>query len=295
MEFENLDELIRLVRLIDIHTRFPVQGQIAGIHHSLFKGQGIEFSDIREYIPGDDVRSIDWKVTARYERPYVKEYAEERDQTHYFIVDMSGSGTFGDTVSKQRKMLEIIASLMFSALSKNDRCGLVIVTDQVEVSIPGRSGRKHIVRLLTTLIRHKPASRSSDIRPALIHLTQKVRRSCSVILFSDFYVPDFSRDLHLIRNHHDVFAIRITDSHETGLPDVGLIELEDTETGKQILVDTSDSSFRMRYAAVVKEAEEEIRSRFSRYNIPYVTIRTDEDYQVPLGRFFAHRRATGMI
>ncbi len=295
MEFENLDELIRLVRLIDIHTRFPVQGQIAGIHHSLFKGQGIEFSDIREYIPGDDVRSIDWKVTARYERPYVKEYAEERDQTHYFIVDMSGSGTFGDTVSKQRKMLEIIASLMFSALSKNDRCGLVIVTDQVEVSIPARSGRKHIVRLLTTLIRHKPVSRSSDIRPALTHLTKKVRRSCSVILFSDFYVPDFSRDLYLVRNHHEVIAIRVTDSHETGLPDVGLIELEDTETGEQILVDTSDSSFRTRYAAIVREAEEEIRSRFSRHNVPYITIRTDEEYQVPLGRFFAHRHATGMI
>ncbi len=295
MEFENTDELIRLIHLIDIHTRFPVQGQIAGIHHSLFKGQGIEFSDIREYIPGDDIRSIDWKVTARYGRPYVKEFAEERDQTHYFVVDMSGSGTFGDSISKQRRMLEIIASLMFSTLKNNDRCGLVIVTDQVEVSIPPRSGRKHVIRLLSTLIRHNPVSRMSDIRPALVHITRTLHRSCSVILFSDFYVPDFSRELKLIRNHHDVVAIRVTDSHETGLPDVGLIELQDAETGEQILVDTSDNLFRERYDAIVKEAETEIRSRFSRHKVPFLTIRTDEAYQVPLGRFFAHRRVKGMI
>ncbi|MBN1165736.1 MAG: DUF58 domain-containing protein [Methanospirillaceae archaeon] len=295
MNNEKLDELIRLVRVIDMRTRFPVQGQVAGIHHSLYKGQGIEFSDIREYIPGDDIRSIDWKVTARYGKPYVKEFTEERDQTHYFVVDLSGSGLFGDMISKQRLILEIIATLLFSALRDNDRCGLVIVTDSVEVSIPARPGRKHITHLLTTLLSHKPVSKGSDMRPALVYLAQKLRRSCSVILLSDFIVPDFTRELRQVRRHHDVIAIRVADSHEIRLPDVGLIELEDAETGEQILVDTGDPSFQKNYTAAVQEAEDEIQSRFMRHNVPYCTIMTHETCHVSLARFFLHKKIAGRI
>ncbi|MFH0966233.1 MAG: DUF58 domain-containing protein [Methanobacteriota archaeon] len=242
--WEDPVELVRLIRSVDIITRARVTGQKSGVHISLFKGQGIEFSEIREYIPGDDIRAIDWKVTARYGVPHVKEFTEERDQTFFFVIDLSGSHAFGSTLSKYRMMLEIFASLVFAAVRNHDRVGLLIVTDQVEQFIPARSGRSHAVHLIHEVMNHTPKSSGSDIRPALHEILTRLRRMTSVIIISDFCLPEFSRELSLLKQHHEVFAIRVTDPRETELPDVGLIELEDAETGEQILVDTSDEFFR---------------------------------------------------
>ena len=284
--WEDPVELVRLIRSVDIITRARVTGQKSGVHISLFKGQGIEFSEIREYVPGDDIRAIDWKVTARCGVPYVKEFTEERDQTFFFIIDLSGSHAFGSTVSKYRMMLEIFASLVFAAVRYHDRVGLLIVTDRVERFIPARSGRSHAVHLIHEVMNHTPRSPGSDIRPALQEILTRLRRMASVTIISDFCMPDFSRELSLLRQHHEVFAVRVTDPRESELPDVGLIELEDAETGEQILVDTSDELFREQYRLAVSEADKQISAIFRRSHVPMELIRTTDDWLMPLQRLF---------
>jgi uncharacterized protein (DUF58 family) len=291
--WEDPVELVRLIRSVDIITRARVTGQKAGVHISLFKGQGIEFSEIREYIPGDDIRAIDWKVTARYGVPYVKEFAEERDQTYYFVLDLSGSQEFGSSVSKYRMMLEIFSSLVFAAVRYHDRAGLIIVTDRVERFIPARSGRNHAVHLINELIRHTPRSPGSDLRPALHEILTRLRRMASVIIISDFCVPDFSRELSLLKQHHEVYAVRVTDEREAELPDVGLIELEDAETGEQILIDTSDEEFREDYRNVVSAAEQKIISLFGRCHVQVEQVKTGEDWLIPLQRLFTRSSSAG--
>jgi uncharacterized protein (DUF58 family) len=292
--WEDPVELVRLIRSVDLITRARVTGQKAGVHISLFKGQGIEFSEIREYIPGDDIRAIDWKVTARYGIPYVKEFTEERDQTFYFVIDLSGSHAFGSTVSKYRMMLEIYASLVFAAVRYHDRAGLIIVTDQVERFIPARSGRAHAVHLIHEVINYSPKSTGSDLRPALTHILTRLRRMASVILISDFYMPDFSRELSLLKQHHEVYAIRISDPRESELPDVGLIELEDAETGEQILIDTSDDLFREEYRKAVEEADALTTSVFRRCHVPVEQVKTTDDWLNPLQRLFADMPMAGV-
>ncbi|PKL59656.1 MAG: DUF58 domain-containing protein, partial [Methanomicrobiales archaeon HGW-Methanomicrobiales-4] len=272
--WEDPVELVRLIRTVDLITRTRVTGQKSGVHISLFKGQGIEFSEIREYVPGDDIRAIDWKVTARYGVPHVKEFTEERDQTFFFVIDLSGSHAFGSTVSKYRMMLEIFASLVFAAVRYHDRVGLLIVTDRVERFIPARSGRSHAVHLIHEVMNHTPLSSGSDIRPALHEILTRLRRMASVMIISDFCMPDFSRELSLLKQHHEVFAIRVTDPRESELPDVGLIELEDAETGEQILADTSDEFFREEFRQAVSEADQQICTRFRRCHVPMEQIRT---------------------
>lgn len=286
MTIEDTGSLIRAIRRVELITRARVSGQQTGVHISLFKGQGVEFSEIREYIPGDDVRAIDWKVTARYGKPHIKEFTEERDQTFYFVFDLSGSGKFGTIQSKFKMMLEILASLVFSALMYHDRVGLLLVTDQVELFIPAKGGRKHGVALLQKVLTHQAGSERSDIRPALIHLANRLRRSSSVILISDFLVPDFDRELALLKLHHEVMAVQVMDQRECELPDVGLIELEDAETGEQILIDTSDEIFRARYQQAVSDADQLVKSMMRRHNVPMVRVSTGDDWQVRINRLF---------
>ncbi|MDD1723674.1 MAG: DUF58 domain-containing protein [Methanospirillum sp.] len=282
-------DLIRKIRTIDIITRARVCGQQAGVHISLFKGQGVEFSDIREYIPGDDIRAIDWKITARYGIPYIKEFVEERDHILYIIMDLSGSGSFGHTVSKFSTMLSILATLVFSAVHYHDRVGLFLVTDTVEHYIPARSGRSHAVHAIQTVLTHKPSSSRSDLRPACTMLLQRAKRMSSVILLSDFFVPDCSRELSLLKKHHEVLSIRVTDPREHELPDVGLIELEDSETGEQILVDTSDPAIRKNYEEAAAGYEETIRRTMRRYRIPFLQVKSGEDCYEPLRQFLSLR------
>lgn len=293
--WEDPIELLSLIKSVDIITRARVTGQKAGTHLSLFKGQGLEFSEIREYIPGDDIRAIDWKVTARYGVPHVKEFTEERDHTYYFVIDLSGSGVFGTVISKYRMMLEIFASLVFAAARYHDRAGLIIVTDQVEVFIPARAGRAHAVHLIRSVTEHDPVSSKSDIRPALNNLLARLSRMATVVLISDFYVPDFSRELTLLRHRHEVFAIQVTDNRESELPDVGLIELEDAETGEQILIDTSDPDFREDYRQTVLRANKKITDSFRQSRVQVESITTGGDWRIPLERMFSGIQSRGVL
>jgi uncharacterized protein (DUF58 family) len=280
-------ELIRQLKKIDLATGVLVEGLQSGLHHSVFKGQGVEFSEIREYVPGDDIRSIDWKVTARYNHPFIKEFTEERDQTFYFVVDISGSSGFGSDTTKQKKILEVTASLAFAAVKNNDRIGLVLFSDRVEKYIPAKRGRKHLASLFNVMIDHVAASQKTDLSVAVKFLATILSRRSSVIILSDFASPSFSLPLRILRRRHEVLAIRITDPREQDLPDVGLIELEDSETGEQILVDTSDPAFRQRYRDLVAGAEDEMHTEFARNRIREVALLTDEPYDIPLKRFFA--------
>jgi len=283
---EDRSELIRQLKRIELKTGILVAGLHSGLHHSIFKGQGIEFSEIREYVPGDDIRSIDWKVTARYNHPFIKEYTEERDQTFYFMADISGSGTFGSKTTKQKKILELIASLGFAALKNNDRIGLCLFSDKVEKFIPAKRGRKHLVSILNTLIDHKPASNKTDLGTAVTFLSRALSRRSSVIILSDFISPSFLFPLKILRRRHEVIAIRVTDKREREIPDIGYIELEDPETCEQLLVDTSDEEFRERYRALVANAETTLHHDLAKNSIRELVLTTDEPYEIPLKRFF---------
>jgi uncharacterized protein (DUF58 family) len=280
-------DLIKRISDIEIYTKIYVEGLQAGQHMSVFKGQGIEFTDIREYVPGDDIRAIDWNVTARLNHPYVKEFTEERDQTFYIAADYSGSGKFGLEIPKFERMIEICASIGFAALKNNDRVGLCIFTDRVEKFIPARRGRKHLIRLLNTMISFTPESRATDIAPAVAFLSKAVKRRSSIIIVSDFYADSFQKPLKILNNRHEVIAVRLTDPRESELPDVGLIELEDSETGEQILVDTSDERIRSEYVRCVEEEDEKISASFRRCRIGCADIKTSDRYDIVLKKFFS--------
>ncbi len=280
-------ELIRQIKTIELKTGLLAGGIQSGLHHSLFRGKGIEFAEIREYVPGDDIRSIDWKVTARYSRPFVREYTEERDRAFCFMADISGSGTFGSRTTKRQKILELVASLGFAAQKNNDRTGLCLFSDRVEKFIPARQGRKHLIALLNTLIDHKPVSDRTDIGAAVPFLADALPRKSSVIVLSDFISPPFMPALRILSRRHEVIAIRVTDERERGIPDVGYIGLEDPETGEQLLVDTSDGAFRERYRALAEDAEKTFSRDLLKNSIRGLTLTTDEPYEIPLRAFFA--------
>ncbi|MFA4860511.1 DUF58 domain-containing protein [Methanoregula sp.] len=278
--------LIRKLKKIELVTRGLVSGLQPGLHHSHFKGKGMEFAEIREYVAGDDVRSIDWKVTARYNHPFIREYAEERDQTFYFLVDVSGSGTFGSKETKQEKMLEVTASLAFAALNNNDRIGLCLFSDRVEDFRPAGRGRKHLISLLNTLIGNVPVSRNTDIAGAARFIGKVLPRRSSVIILSDFAAPEFLPELRVLARRHEVIAIRVADIREQEIPDAGLIMLEDPETGEQILADTSDTAFRDRYAALAAEEARALASGLSRAGVGNVFLQTTDSCDIPLITFF---------
>ena len=283
-------QVIKQVKKIEITTKHLVDGLIAGNYHSVFKGSGIEFSQIREYQPGDDIRSIDWNVTARFNHPYVKEFIEERDLRVYFAFDMSGSGNFGNKIVKRTKAIELTASLMFSALRNNDNVGLFLFTDHIETFIPARKGRKHVLKLISSLVSHEPASKQTDLKKALIFISNVMKKRSLLFIISDFYSDDFLEPLKILKNRHDIVAVKITDTREKILPDVGLIELEDEETQEQILIDTSDKEFRDNFAKIMQKEEERLKNLFRKYHIDIIEIDTDELYEQPLKKFFYARK-----
>lgn len=283
-------EVLKQVRKIEIATRHLVDGLIAGNYHSVFKGQGIEFSEIRDYRAGDDVRAIDWKVTARFNHPYIKEFIEERDLRVYFVFDYSASGSFGNTVEKRRKAIELCATLMFSAMRNNDNVGLFIFTDDIELHIPARKGRRHVLKVLSRLVSHKPKSKETDLLKALSFVSNVVKKRSVLFIVSDFYSQEFSKPLSILKNRHDVIAIRVNDFREGSIPDIGLIQLEDDETGEQILVDTSDPEFRENFSRVIRKENKRLMHVFRKHKIDTVSIVTDEPYDIPLRRFFKTRQ-----
>jgi len=287
-------DILKQVRKIEIVTKHLVDGLIAGNYHSIFKGQGIEFSEIRDYRPGDDIRTIDWKVTARFNRPFIKEFIEERDLHVYFVFDYSGSNSFGNLTQKKRKAIELTATLMFSAMRNNDNVGLFVFTEDIEKFIPARKGRRHVLKLISSLVSHQPQSKKTNIEKALSYVSNVIKKRSIVFVLSDFYNQDFAKPLKLLKKRHDVIAIRVNDTRETKIPDVGLIQLEDEETGEQLLVDTSDESFRKNYAKLMNKEETRLNHIFNKNKVDTISINTDISYELPLRKFFKIRQTRGM-
>ncbi len=283
-------ELLKKIKKIDIKTKHLTDGILSGNYNSVFKGQGIEFSEIRDYRAGDDVRTIDWKVTARFDHPYIKEFIEERDLQIYFVIDMSGSGSFGTNIPKKEKSLEITASLMFAALVNNDGVGIFLATDRIEKFIPARKGRKHVLQLLNILTTFEPNSPKTNLKKSLERVSKTIKRKSIVFVISDFIdYNDYLKPLKLLRMHHDVIALKITDPREQDIPDVGMIELEDEETGEQILVDTSDEEFRSSYSRLVVENESQFQNNMMKIKVGTVPLSTEQDYATSLKKFFRRR------
>ncbi len=285
-----ISDTIRQIKKIDIKTKKLVDGLITGNYHSIFKGNGIEFSELREYKTGDDIRSIDWNVTARYNKPFIKEFIEERDLSVYFILDVSSSGNFGQSTSKTRKAIELVASLMFSAIQNNDNVGVILFTEEVEKFIPARKGKKHILKLLNIILEFKPKYKTTNIKNALDFTSKIIKRKSTIFIVSDFYSPNFAKPLKILKQKQDLIVIKITDNTEKELPDIGLLELEDEETGEQILVNTSDSEFRDNYKKTILQNESKLNNLFKKYKIDQIEITTDKLYEKPLKNFFKIRK-----
>jgi len=283
-------KILKKIKKLDIKTKQLVDGLISGNHNSIFKGQGIEFSEIRDYRAGDDIRTIDWKVTARFNHPYIKEFIEERDLQVYFVIDVSGSGNFGTSISKQEKSFEIIASLMFAALGNNDGVGVFLITDDMEKFIPAKKGRKHILQLLDIITTFTPNSSKTNLKKPLEQVSKTIKRKSIVFVISDFIdTNEYVKPLKVLRKHHDVVALRIVDPREREIPDVGMIELEDDETGEQILVDTSDEEFRNSYSRLIAENDTRFLTSMMKNKIDTISLSTDQNYSTSLKRFFKKR------
>jgi uncharacterized protein (DUF58 family) len=279
-------EILKRVKKLEIKINKPVEGLIAGSYHSVFKGRGIEFSEVREYVPGDDVRAIDWNVTARFNSPFVKEFIEERDLNVYIVFDASASNDFGCEKSKKELGYEIAASIMFAALRNNDNIGLCLFTDHVEKFIKARKGKKFVLRLLRELIYHEPKSKKTDINNSLIYLSRIIKRRSILFVVSDFLSGDFEKPIKFLRNKHDVVLINLFDSREEEIPDVGYIFLEDEETGEQMLVNTADKNFREAYTHQIKKRHQELLTKMKKLKVDIIRVNTNEPFYIPLRRFF---------
>jgi uncharacterized protein (DUF58 family) len=283
-------DLARKIRYIQIYTTKAVNDVLAGEYHSVFKGRGMEFDEVREYQPGDEVRSIDWNVTARMGHPYIKRYREERELTVMFLVDLSASGAFGTAGRlKNEVAAEFCALLAFSAVKNNDKVGLIVFTDQVELFIPPAKGTSHVLRLIRDLLEFQPRQTQTDIRGALEYFGRVMPRRCVAFLVSDFIGQDFDQRLRVLGRRHDLIAVSVTDPREVRLPDVGLIELEDAETGEVVLIDTSSLAVRRRYEDLGEERGRSLRDAFRGMGVDQIEVMTDRDYVRSLVAFF-HRR-----
>ena len=283
-------ELIKKVRRIEIKTRGLTRHIFAGQYHSAFKGRGIAFSEVREYVYGDDLRSIDWNVTARFNHPYVKVFEEERELTVVLLIDVSGSGNFGTKVSFKRDvMTEVAAVLSFSAIFNNDKIGVIFFSDKVEKFIPPKKGRKHILRIIRELLDFTSESRKTNLNVPLQFLTNAIKKRCTAFIISDFIAPDFEEALRIASNKHDIAALKVFDPVETSIPDIGLIKISDSETGAEKWIDTSIKSTRKAYEQWWKEHTGIITDIFKRCGVDAAYIRTDEDYVKPLINLFKTR------
>jgi uncharacterized protein (DUF58 family) len=283
-------EILKKVRRIEIATRGLVNDVFSGEYHSVFKGRGMEFSEVREYQIGDDIRTIDWNVTARYGHPYVKIFEEERELTVMLMVDASSSGEFGTFERMKGEIaIEICALLAFSAIKNNDKVGLIIFTDKVEKFVAPRKGKSHVLRVLRELLYFKPEDKKTDIGIALEYLSRVIRRRSVVFLVSDFLSKDYDQAMRIANKRHDIVAIHVVDPRELELPSVGYIELEDAETGEAVLLDTSDRHVRQLFANETSNSMTKREKLFKSMNVDSIDIRTDQSYIEPLIKFFRMR------
>lgn len=284
-------EILKKVRKIEIKTRGLSSNIFAGQYHSAFKGRGMAFSEVREYQFGDDVRDIDWNVTARFHRPYVKVFEEERELTVMLLIDVSGSLEFGTQVQMKKDMVtEIAATLAFSAIQNNDKIGVIFFSDKIEKYIPPKKGRKHILYIIREMLDFKPESRKTDVRLAVEFLTSVIKRRCTAFMLSDFYSPnDFTQALTICNRKHDVVAIQVYDQRAKTLPDVGLMKVRDAETGHEMYIDTSSKKLRRAHTAFWMKRQEELKESFTKSNVDNVSIATSDDYVKQLLMLFRMR------
>jgi uncharacterized protein (DUF58 family) len=286
-------ELIKKVRQIQIYTSRAVNASFAGQYESVFKGRGMQFDEVREYMPGDDIRTIDWNVTARTGKPYIKRFVEERELTVIFAVDLSASGRFG-TLDKTKNQLaaEFCGVLAFAAAKNNDKVGLLIFTNQIELFIPPKKGSSHILRLIRELLYFQTHKKETNIPIALDYLAKVVRKKATVFIVSDFIEADFKKNLSLLNKRHDCIAVPVSDPAEMSLPKVGIIEFTDAETGEIITIDTSSGGFRRKYEGASSQRFSQLKSMLRSINIDSISISTGRPYINDLIQFFhqRHRR-----
>ena len=285
------NELIKKVRKIEIKTRGLSSNIFAGQYHSAFKGRGMAFSEVREYQYGDDVRDIDWNVTARFNKPYVKVFEEERELTVMLLVDMSASLDFGTTGMYKKEMVaEIAATLAFAAIQNNDKIGAIFFTDRIEKFIPPQKGRKHILYIIRELLGFEPESRQTNLIVPLQYLTNAIKKRCTTFLLSDFIDErDFKNALTIANRKHDVVAIQVYDKRVEELPDVGLMKMVDPESGEDVYVDTSSRRVRTLHRKWWVDSQVRLRDTFSKSGVDAISIRTDQDYVKSLMSLFAKR------
>jgi len=283
-------EILKKVRRIEIRTNRLVNESLAGEYHSVFKGLGMEFDEVREYAIGDDVRNIDWNVTSRMGHPYVKKYVEERELTVILVVDASASGDFGTVQRTKREVAaEVCALLAFSAIRNNDRVGLLIFTDREEKYIPPRKGRNHVLRVIREVLTTRPKGKGTNLTLALESLSRGIRRRSVAFVVSDFLDAGFEKALRIANQKHDLIAVVLSDPRERELPPVGFLELEDAESGASILIDTWDRRARSRYREEALRRADSRRRLFRQTSVDSVDLSTDLPYDVPLIRFFRNR------
>ena len=284
-------EIIKKVRKIEIKTRGLSQNIFAGQYHSAFKGRGMAFSEVREYQYGDDVRDIDWNVTARFHRPYVKVYEEERELTVMLLVDLSGSLDFGSVQQTKRDLVtEIASTLAFSAIQNNDKIGVILFTDRIEKYIPPKKGRKHILYIIHELLNFKPAGVRTDIGMAVSYLTRVMKRRCTAFLLSDFYSrSDFSKPIQIANSKHDVVAIQVYDPRAKSLPDIGLMKVCDAETGHEMIIDTSSAKLRQAHVRYWIEREDLLNRTFAKSKVDWTSVATNENFTKALLLLFKKR------
>lgn len=283
-------EILKKVKQIEVSTRSIVNEVFSGEYHSVFKGRGMEFAEVREYQPGDDVRTIDWNVSARSGHPFVKVFEEERELTVMLLVDVSSSGNFGTAEQFKREIAgELSAALAFSAIKNNDKVGLIIFSDKIEKFIPPRKGKKHVLRVIREILFYKPQDSSTDLNVALEYLSRIIKRRSTVFLISDFLTENFEKSLHVANRKHDIIAISITDPREVSLPDVGLMELIDAETGEMVTVDTANPHIRNEFYQSAFGHQTQLKSLFRSIGVDHIDILTDRSYVEPITRFFKMR------
>lgn len=283
-------DVLKKVRRIEIRTKKLVNDLFSGEYHSTFKGQGIEFEEVRQYEPGDDIRLIDWNVTARTGYPHVKKFREERELSVVLLVDASSSGQFGTRDRyKSDIAAELCALLAFSAIKNNDKVGLIIFTDKIEKFVPPQKGRAHVLRLIREILYFQPEGVKTDISMALEYFNKVIKRKSVVFLVSDFMSEDFYKPLQIANRKHDMIAVKITDPRESSFENVGLLELEDAETGEIFVIDTASKDFRREFAARAEEDVQALRRNFRLINLDFITVQTNQSYIVPLIGFFKMR------
>lgn len=284
-------EILKKVRKIEIKTRGLSANIFAGEYHSAFKGRGMAFAEVREYQYGDDVRDIEWNVTARFGKPYIKVFEEERELTVMLLVDVSGSLEFGTQVQTKREMLtEIAATLAFSTIQNNDKIGVVFFSDRIEKFIPPKKGRKHVLYIIRELLEFQPQSKRTDISSALEYFTQAIKRRCTCFVLSDFLdEKDFRQPLTIANRKHDVVAMQVYDHRVEELPKVGLIKMHDAETGYEQIIDTDSKAVRTAHHQWWLQQKDKLHDTFTRSSVDAVSVRTDQDYVVALRSLFAKR------